>query len=262
MCARSRAVARLRLRWQGVVMRPVVIRRTQGGGSLTPGRQETIRYHHELYGSVAPSDSWLLKPSPFVVHSLDALAGTAPVVVYDLGCGVGRHAIPLARAVPAGSRVVGVDLLPIAIDGLLANARDAGVDDRIESVVADLESVDLPPRSADLIVGCSALEHVSSLQALEALIERCQRATKIGGLNCLILTADRVEIDQLGRVRPALVEFALTGSELDELLGRRYTSSWEWLETSNQMLVMGETRARESYDLQMRSTRLLARRVR
>lgn len=226
------------------------------------GRQETTRYHQELYGSTVSCSSWLSRPSPFVLRSLDALADTGPVVVYDLGCGVGRHTIPIAQAVPAGSRVIGVDLLPVALDRLWEAAKAAGVDDRIECVVADLESVAMVPHSADLLVGCSALEHVSSLQALDSLIAQRQRATKIGGLNCLVLTADRVEIDQLGRVRPALVEFALTGSELDELLGRRYTSSREWLETSRQTLVMGETRAAQSYDLQMLTTRLLARRMR
>ena len=70
------------------------------------GRGETIRYHEELYSApeAHDPDAWLNRPAPIVMDALAHLDRTRPVRVYDLGAGSGRHTIPLARALPAGSR--------------------------------------------------------------------------------------------------------------------------------------------------------------
>jgi precorrin-6B methylase 2 len=56
-------------------------------------------------------------------------------VVYDLGCGDGRILVEAARR---GARAVGVDLDPERVREARANARAAGVEDRVEVREGDL----------------------------------------------------------------------------------------------------------------------------
>jgi SAM-dependent methyltransferase len=61
--------------------------------------------------------------------------------VYDLGCGDGR--IVIAAAQEYGARGVGIDINPARIEEARANARDAGVDDRIRFEATDLFDADI-----------------------------------------------------------------------------------------------------------------------
>ena len=63
-------------------------------------------------------------------------------VVYDLGCGDGR--IPIAAA-KRGARAVGVDIDPVRIQESNANAKAAGVTDRVEFRLQDAMTVDVSP---------------------------------------------------------------------------------------------------------------------
>jgi SAM-dependent methyltransferase len=69
-------------------------------------------------------------------------------VVYDLGCGDGRIVITAARKY--GARGVGYDLNPQRISESNANARAAGVDDRVRFVQGDLFQADL--REASVVM--------------------------------------------------------------------------------------------------------------
>ena len=151
------------------------------------GRDETIRYHEELYSApeAHDPDAWLNRPAPIVMDALAHLDRTRPVRVYDLGAGSGRHAIPLARALPAGSRVVAVDLLDIPIQQLKERAAHESVGDVVIPVVADQETYEFDRGPADLVLGVSTLEHVSSRDAFVALLERMRDATAPGGVHVL-----------------------------------------------------------------------------
>jgi len=61
-------------------------------------------------------------------------------VVYDLGCGDGRIVIAAAREF--GARGVGIDIDPERIREAVANARQAGVADRVRFVQGDLFEAD------------------------------------------------------------------------------------------------------------------------
>lgn len=88
---------------------------------------------------------YLPTPQP-VVDRMLALAGVdRSDTVYDLGCGDGRIVITAARR--HGARGVGIDLNPQRIDDARANARQAGVGDRVQFQVADLFEADLSPAS-------------------------------------------------------------------------------------------------------------------
>jgi cyclopropane fatty-acyl-phospholipid synthase-like methyltransferase len=62
-------------------------------------------------------------------------------VVYDLGCGDGR--IPIAAARKYGARGVGFDIDPALIDLAKANARAAGVEDRVDFHVQNVMTADV-----------------------------------------------------------------------------------------------------------------------
>ncbi len=79
-------------------------------------------------------------PEPVVEKMLEVANVGPRDVVYDLGSGDGRIVILAARR---GARAVGVDLDPQRVREARANARRAGVQDRVEFRQGDLFDVDL-----------------------------------------------------------------------------------------------------------------------
>lgn len=90
------------------------------------------------------------EPSPpEVVRAMLDLGEVGPAdVVYDLGCGDGRVVIEAARR---GARGVGVELDPALARRARANARAAGVEDRVQILEGDLFEVDLRAATAVML---------------------------------------------------------------------------------------------------------------
>ncbi len=87
--------------------------------------------------------------APEVVEAMLRLAGVGrDDVVYDLGCGDGRIVIAAAKR---GARAVGVDIDPQRIREARANARSAGVEDRVELRVGDLFETDVRPATVVML---------------------------------------------------------------------------------------------------------------
>ena len=83
-----------------------------------------------------------------VVRALLELAEVGPQdVVYDLGSGDGR--IPITAAKEFGARGVGIDIDPALVTQAQANARDAGVEDKVEFRLGDMYAADV--RSATVV---------------------------------------------------------------------------------------------------------------
>ena len=89
--------------------------------------------------SLAP---YVPTPEDVVDRMLTLAEVKAGDVVYDLGCGDGR--IPIAAA-KRGARGVGVDIDPRRIEESNANAKAAGVEDRVEFRLQDAMTVDVSP---------------------------------------------------------------------------------------------------------------------
>jgi ubiquinone/menaquinone biosynthesis C-methylase UbiE len=94
-----------------------------------------------LHGAAAqaqrlPQVPYVSTPQNVVDRMLD-LAKVGPGdVVYDLGCGDGRIVITAAKR--HGARGVGIDLDPKRIEEANANAKAAGVENRVKFIPADL----------------------------------------------------------------------------------------------------------------------------
>jgi SAM-dependent methyltransferase len=77
-----------------------------------------------------------------VVRAMLQLADVGPDdVVYDLGSGDGR--IPITAAKERGARGVGIEIDPVLVEQARANARDAGVADRVEFRLGDMYAGDI-----------------------------------------------------------------------------------------------------------------------
>lgn len=84
---------------------------------------------------------YLPTPAPVVSEMLRLAGVSSADVVYDLGSGDGR--IPIAAAREHGARGVGIELDARLIELARCNAREAGVDKRVEFREQDLFNADL-----------------------------------------------------------------------------------------------------------------------
>lgn len=103
-----------------------------------------------LYGcGTVPGRDVRYEPTPMpVVRALLELADVGPQdLVYDLGSGDGR--IPITAAKEFGSRGVGIEIDPALVTQARANAREAGVEDRVAFRLGDMYAADV--RSATVV---------------------------------------------------------------------------------------------------------------
>jgi 2-polyprenyl-3-methyl-5-hydroxy-6-metoxy-1,4-benzoquinol methylase len=121
----------------------------------------TIRRYKEL------RKPWL--PSEYAWFVLGDVRGKR---ILELGCGDGTNAILLAIK---GASVLGIDISPRAVEVARRRARLHGVEDRVQFVCQDLESViEGNQETFDIIVGFAVLHHVipvlsNVLQSLKKL---------------------------------------------------------------------------------------------
>ena len=132
------------------VFRDLVRRRAEGTPvAYLVGRRE----FYSLSFRVTPD---VLIPRPetefLVVTLLDrAGGGSCPIQICDVGTGSGIIAIAAAVHLPR-ARVTAVDICPKALEVARANARQHGVDDRIEFIQSDLFEAVPAQRRFDFVV--------------------------------------------------------------------------------------------------------------
>ena len=181
-------------------------------------RHETIRYHEELYlaTDLGEAGSWLSRPHRLMEEALHALPSDHVLTVYDLGCGIGRHALPMLEQLPAGSRVYAVDLLESALLKM-ASAVPADVSSSLHLCQADLATFEFEA-PADLVLAFSAVEHLPDDPAIRDLFRRVREALLPGGVFAVGIVADRFEVDESGLSRPALLESEISVERARALL--------------------------------------------
>lgn len=92
-----------------------------------------------------PDVPYVPTPQPVVDRMLDLAQVGKNDVVYDLGCGDGRIVITAAKE--RGASGVGIDLNPQRITEAKANAKEAGVNEKVKFVVGDLFTSDFSEAS-------------------------------------------------------------------------------------------------------------------
>ena len=96
-----------------------------------------------------PGQDVRYEPTPMpVVRAMMELAEVGPQdIVFDLGSGDGR--IPITAAREFGARGVGIDIDPSLVTQARANAREAGVEDKVAFRLGDMYAADI--RSATVV---------------------------------------------------------------------------------------------------------------
>jgi len=80
-------------------------------------RKEEKKYHDLCYENykLFEEGSWLYKPVKTVLDQLPLFEGKQDIRVLDLGSGVGRNSIPVAKEIKNNGKVVCVDLFSLSI---------------------------------------------------------------------------------------------------------------------------------------------------
>jgi SAM-dependent methyltransferase len=99
------------------------------------------------------------------------LRGTA---VADVGAGSGFMVEEFARLVGSEGKVYAVDINPSMLDAIVQKAEQEGLSN-IEKILCPEDSVNLPPRSVDLVFICDTYHHLPYPKATMASIHRALR---------------------------------------------------------------------------------------
>jgi SAM-dependent methyltransferase len=131
-------------------------------------------------------DESLEPRGPEFLYELVGRLGLPPgAAVADVGCGEGRHTIPLAERF--GFDVVGIDVVQRHLDlgnqALAAAAdRDPSLRDRVRFALGDVEALPVDASTLDLVWFRDVLEHIEHLDRAFAEIHRVLR----GGGHALV----------------------------------------------------------------------------
>lgn len=95
--------------------------------------------------------------------------------VLDLGCGLGKQSLPLAKIVGATGGIVSVDVSPASLEALSEEALARGVASQIRTVQANLDEVEVAIGSDvfDRAVASYSLYYTTSAERLFSKIHAC-----------------------------------------------------------------------------------------
>ncbi len=204
---------------------------------LTQIRESERKSHEEMYANeeLYKRGSWLRKPIKTVLDLLPLFENCKNLNVLDLGCGVGRNCIAVARHyqdIPCN--VECVDILDLAIEKLYQNAAEYGVVSMINGVVSPIEEYVVKAEHYDLIMAISALEHIDSVESFTKKLEEIVQGVRKGGVVCLVINSEVQEKDKSsGEELSPQFEVNLPTEKLQKILQKTF-ESWELLKSSVQ----------------------------
>ncbi len=170
---------------------------------------------NELY----KEESCLKKPIKTILDILPYFENYSELNILDLGCGVGRNCIEIARRYSEICRIDCVDILEFAIDKLYRNAEEYGIEKNICGIVQSIEDYSIEENSYDFIIAVSALEHVDTKETFIEKLREIKRGIRGHGVVCLVINSSVVEHDKSsGKEIPAQFEINLETEELKNIL--------------------------------------------
>ena len=195
-------------------------------------RESERKSHEELYSGeeLYKEGSWLNKPIKTVTDLFPLFEEYTEFRSLDLGSGVGRNSIAIAKQFQKCScRIDCVDILELAIEKLLENAKQFGVEECIHGVVCPIEEFKIVPEAYDMILAVSALEHIDSRKSFVKKLEEMREGIKMQGIVCLVVNSEVKERNkETGEGMFPQFEVNLPTEELQKLLQRTF-AAWEVL---------------------------------
>jgi 2-polyprenyl-3-methyl-5-hydroxy-6-metoxy-1,4-benzoquinol methylase len=210
-----------------------------GNDRLERARLETANYHKLYYSQhkLFEEKSWLAQPDSDLMKLLEEklTSGSdrirlhqSQLRILDLGCGVGRNAVPMAQALHKAqieAEIIAVDLLHQSIDLLNQNSSKHRVGHLITGIVADNDEFVIEPQSYDLIAAISVIEHCAGKANVRKLLNAIADGLKPGGIAKIEMTTDRNVVDLDSQLPvPTYVETPLTESEVLQMLCAAFVS--------------------------------------
>ncbi|WP_216830104.1 class I SAM-dependent methyltransferase [Alkalihalobacterium elongatum] len=196
-------------------------------------RQEEARYHNAFYkeNKLFEKGSWLYKPVQKTLHYFNVVSEKQGMRILDLGCGVGRHSIPLAEKVKQTNGLVDcVDHLETAIEKLKEYSSEFQVQANIYPVLSLIEEFPIEEQAYDYILAISSVEHVASVDVFIDVLEKMIRGTRAGGVHYLVINSGVEEIETAtNNSLDPLFEVNLPTEEMLRLLHELYLG-WTELE--------------------------------
>jgi len=156
-------------------------------------RESERNSHIKLYSDeeLYKEGSWLNKPIKTVTDLFPLFDDCKEFRALDLGSGVGRNSIAIAKQFQSIScRVDCVDILELAIEKLKENAKRLGVEECIRGIVSPIEEFEIVPDTYDLILAVSALEHIDSKESFVKKLEEMREGIKPHGVVCLVVNSE------------------------------------------------------------------------
>ena len=200
-------------------------------------RESERKSHIEVYSNkeLFEDGSWLKKPVKTVCDLFLLFCNYQEIRVLDLGSGVGRNSIPIAQYFQNKSCTIDcVDILPLAIEKLEANARKYNVSSSIKGIVMPIEEYSIKENNYDLIMAISALEHIDSKESFNKKLMEISKGIREKGIVCLIMNSDIREKDNVtGEILVPQFEVNFATEELQNQLSRAFMD-WEIIKSSIQ----------------------------
>ena len=193
-------------------------------------RMAEAESHTQAYTShsLFSPGSWLAKLVKTVMDLLPLFEGYTDFRALDLGSGVGRNCIPVAKhfnGIPC--QVDCVDILELAVAKLNENALQYGVEHCIRGIVSSIDDYEIDADSYDFIMAISALEHIASQAAFEKKLAEIRDGLRHGGIACLIVNSGVIEHDKAtGQELLPQFEVNLPTSQLQNLLENTF-AGWQ-----------------------------------
>lgn len=193
---------------------------------LTKIRESERKSHIEMYSNeeLYKEGSWLRKPIKAVLDLFPLFEDYEELNVLDLGSGVGRNSLAIARhftQIPC--RVECVDILDLAIEKLGENAREYEVEESVYGIVSPIEDFPIEENKYDFILAVSALEHIDSKESFKQKLGEIKQGIREGGVACLIINSEVRENDkETGENLPPQFEVNLPTEEMQTLLNQTF----------------------------------------
>ena len=198
-------------------------------------RESEKRSHIEMYSNeeLYKTDSWLRKPIKTIIELMPLFEAYKQLKVLDLGCGVGRNCISIAKLYDhIDCMIECVDILPLAIEKLYSNAKEYGVADNIHGAVSTIEDYTIKDGYFDLVIAVSALEHVAEERNFVAKLNEIRDGVRENGIACLVINSDVHEYSKAtGEPQAAQFEVNLPTTELQGILSSVF-AGWSILKSS------------------------------